>query len=255
MISDQKISKKTLDKISISPPSEVYKWATTLVIAPHPDDEMLRCGGAIALLRLMGYRVHVMVLSDGFKTLPHAEKYSRHKSRGLRQNESIRALSLLGVSHDFITFLNLNDSLIPGKGQAGFDELVRLFRNKVNDLLPDTILTPWRRDIHTDHRAAWQITHQAVDEERRGDIHLVEYSTRALNGDNAHHMPTIAEVNPWRLDTRPVIEQKLAALSVYQSQNSYRPNSGNGFDKSYSSEMLAHFTHPWELYLDQQAPY
>lgn len=250
MITDQRISKETLGEMSICPPSEVYKWATTLVIAPHPDDETLGCGGAIALLRQMGYRVHVVVLSDGYKTHPYAELFPRPEFRERRKIETEQALSVLGVSNDSVTFLDLNDSLIPGEQQPGFEEVVRLCRNKVSDLMPDTILAPWRRDAHTDHRAAWQITRRAVEEEKLDDINMVEYSIWALNSNSEHHLPTTTEVKPWRLDTKPVIEKKIQALSAYESMLSSQKKS-KSFDKAYSSDMLAHFTHPWELYLNQ----
>ena len=253
MITDQKISKETLGEMSICPPSEVYKWATTLVIAPHPDDETLGCGGAIALLRQMGYRVHVMVLSDGYETHPHANNYSRDEFRSVRRQETEEALAVLGVSNDSVDFLNLNDLMIPGESQPGFEEVVRLCRNKVSDLKPDTILTPWRRDSHKDHQAAWQITKRTLEEEMlENEIHLVEYSIWALNGNNEHHLPTLSEVNPWRLDTKPVIEKKIQALSAYQSQKAYKKDKERSLDKSFDAEMLTHFTHPWELYLDQQ---
>lgn len=42
----------------------------TLIVAPHPDDESLGCGGAIALLRQLGGAVKVLVVSDGNFLIP-----------------------------------------------------------------------------------------------------------------------------------------------------------------------------------------
>ena len=250
MLASQKITKATLQNVGLCPPNAVYNWATTLVIAPHPDDETLCCGGAIALLRQMGYRVHVMILADGANMHPRAEFMSPGEFRNLRRAETEHALSKLGVSNDSITFLNLADSLLPAKGEAGFEEVVRLCRNKIHDLKPDTILAPWRRDLHRDHRATWQITRQALIDEQLEDINLVEYAVWALYAENEHDLPTLEEVQPWRLDTKPVIEQKIAALNAYQPSLNLIGNEDKA-ERAYSSEILSHFTHPWELYLDQ----
>lgn len=251
MLASQKISKSTLESISLCPPSAVYQWETTLVIAPHPDDETLCCGGAVALLREMGYRVHVMVLTDGASAHPHAQFMSNEEFRHVRKAETEAALSKLGVSNDSITFLHLTDSLVPGSREAGFEEVVRLCRNKFTDLKPDTVLTPWRRDFHRDHRATWEITRQALEEEQMNDVNLVEYTVWALYADNEHHLPSVDEVRPWRLDTRPVIEQKIEALNAYQPSFAF-DHTGENSKGGYSAEMLSHFNHPWELYLDQQ---
>jgi len=251
MLASQRITRNTLESVGLCPPNAVYNWATTLVIAPHPDDETLCCGGAIALLRQMGYRVHVLILADGANMHPHAEFMSPDEFRDLRRSETEGALSKLGVSNDSITFLNLTDSMLPSKQEAGFEEVVRLCRNKVQDLKPDTILTPWRRDLHRDHRAAWQITTQALQDERLYDVNLVEYTVWALYADNEHDLPTLDEVRPWRLDTQPVIEQKIEALNAYQHSLKLEKQQEK-IEWAYSSEMLSHFTHPWELFLDQQ---
>lgn len=245
MISGQRITRNSFDTMSVYPSSEVYKWATTLVVAPHPDDETLGCGGAIALLRQMGYRVHVLVVSDG--TAASSVDMSPQKAREVRKMETENALSVLGVSNDSITFLDVKDNMIPYAEQPGFDEVVRLCRNKITDLKPDTLLLPWRRDPHKDHQASWQIINRAVEEEQF-DANMIEYSIWAWNNAEEQHLPIMGEVQPWRLDTKPVLEKKIQAITQYSSYQS-DSEADDGYS-ILSPDMLVHFTHPWEVYLN-----
>ena len=53
----------------------VIDWGKTLVVAPHPDDESLGCGGAIVLLRKFGNEVTVLTVSDGALSHPNSKKF------------------------------------------------------------------------------------------------------------------------------------------------------------------------------------
>jgi len=66
-----------------------------LVIAPHPDDEVLGCGGTIKRLTDSGVRVTVLVASRGKKTL-----YSEEKIINVRK-QALNAHRVLGVSETF----------------------------------------------------------------------------------------------------------------------------------------------------------
>jgi LmbE family N-acetylglucosaminyl deacetylase len=87
-----------------SPPLSVP--ASLLVIAPHPDDECLGCGGLIAATRAGGGRVRVLFLSCG-------EAAGGTPSPGLgtqRRSEAARAAARLGVSETELHWLGLPDS-------------------------------------------------------------------------------------------------------------------------------------------------
>lgn len=65
-----------------------------LVLAPHPDDEVFGCGGAIMRHVAQGEHVHVVIVTDG-GALP-GEHSDRESYVGVRQQESIRASGILG---------------------------------------------------------------------------------------------------------------------------------------------------------------
>ena len=80
-----------------------------VVVAPHPDDETLGCGGAISLLIAKGYQVKVLIVSDGTGSHPNSQKYPALALQAIRSQETIAALAILGVKPEAITFLRLKD--------------------------------------------------------------------------------------------------------------------------------------------------
>ena len=69
-----------------------------LILAPHPDDETLGCGGLVLLKRKAGMAVHVAVVTDGAATgaAGAARGMSRDDIVSLRESETVAACTLLG---------------------------------------------------------------------------------------------------------------------------------------------------------------
>src|SRR5204863_10044565 len=110
-----------------------------LVIACHPDDAELCCGGAILSLKAKGAKVGVLDLTNGEPT-PHG-------SPEIRQRESDAATQLLGL--DWRGNLGLaNRSL-----QADLDARHRL-AGQIRLLRPRVLFAPYWEDAHPDHVAA-----------------------------------------------------------------------------------------------------
>ncbi len=94
-------------------PIDARSLGRTLVLAPHPDDESLGCGGTLALLRRAGFTVHVVFITDGTQSHPHSPSYPAERLRDLREAEALEALRELGVSATDTTFLRLPDRHMP----------------------------------------------------------------------------------------------------------------------------------------------
>ena len=218
-----------------------------LVIAPHPDDETLGCGGAIALLRARGYTVQILVMSDGTQSHPNSSKYPTPLLRDLRENETIGAMGLLGVELNHITFLQLPDGAVPKIREPDFQAAVNRFCTYLELANPKIVFAPSRSDPHPDHRATWQLLCTAL-KQAEVDPRVIEYpiwdwdtKQRNLSNQDTHH--------PWRLDIAEVLTLKQQAIAVYRSQTTdLIDDDPTGF--RLTAEMLENFAQPWEIYLE-----
>lgn len=115
-----------------------------LVIAPHPDDETLVCGGTTAALARAGVDVRVVVATDGEAA---AIGLGRDDVARRRRAEVVAACHALGVPAP--VRLGLPDGALAG----ALDTLARELAAHLADHRPDLILLPWFGDDHRDHRA------------------------------------------------------------------------------------------------------
>lgn len=134
--------------IPIKPPFGRYM----LVLAPHQDDEIIGCGGALALHVGAGHPAGIVVLQDGAEG--HQELgMRREEMTAMRNAESKRAAALLGVEPLFLKHADLT-----AEAPAAVDELARI----LSETLSDAIFAPFPLDGHPDHRAANYILAEAL---------------------------------------------------------------------------------------------
>lgn len=115
-----------------------------LILAPHPDDETLACGGAAALHARAGADVRLVVVTDGDAArvdLPRDALARR------RREEVSAAAADLGLPPPL--FLGLPDGDLGGV----VDDLGRELGAHLAEFEPDQVLLPWFGDEHADHRA------------------------------------------------------------------------------------------------------
>jgi LmbE family N-acetylglucosaminyl deacetylase len=115
-----------------------------LIIAPHPDDEVLGCGGTIARLAAGGKSIHILVATGG-----SARFFDREKVLNVR-NEALRAHKILGVKDTM--FL---DFPAPELDTVPLADISTEFAKVIDNLGIDTLFLPHEGDIHNDHRVVF----------------------------------------------------------------------------------------------------
>ncbi len=221
----------------------VVSWGKTLIVAPHPDDESLGCGGAIALLKQFNVEVEVLILSDGTLSHPNSLKFPADKLRDLRENEMLKALNILGVQKENATFFRYRDRSVPDENSA---IAAAECRNYLNEIKPQTILVPWRRDPHPDHRAACSLM-KAANEAAK----IIEYPIWLWEIAESADAPKFEEVSAFRLDISSVSAQKQRAIHAHESQvTDLIDDDPHGF--RLSPEMLLNFAAHFEVYLEEK---
>lgn len=123
---------------------------SAVIVAPHPDDEIIGAAALIAALRRQGSTVRVIIVSDGAASHPTSLSWPRARLVAARRRESLHGLARLGVRRDDVTFLGLPDGeLSAGLERCRYTIGRAIARNRRIDLLVGPALS----DAHPDHRA------------------------------------------------------------------------------------------------------
>ena len=237
--------------LPLYPAAQVTNWGPTVVVAPHPDDESIGCGGAIALLRQRDIPVRVLFVSDGTGSHPTSRSHPPDVLRALREAEALAALALLGVRAEQTTFLREPDRFVPRDGSPGFDaavgRVVEVLRGWIGSVAA-TILVPWRRDPHCDHRASWELIQAAVAATGL-NVTVVEYPVWVSELGAPEDFPPAEEMHAWRLDISTVIAIKRAAITTHRSQTTDLIDDDPGGFR-LTPRLLTRFTVPWEIFIE-----
>jgi LmbE family N-acetylglucosaminyl deacetylase len=201
-----------------------------LIVAPHPDDEVLAAGGVIQRVRSVNGIVRIVYLTDGegyregvqaeeHKAIPKPADYREYGRE--RKDEAHHALRRLGVDSDSLTFLGFpNNGLSrlmsvywsdqraayrspytrrdrPTKSESidigtkfRGEDLTQELAEIIGQFKPTTVLVPRKEDQHVDHCAAWFFTGDAI-----GDVARVE------PGFNTDLITYIIHYDSWPFET------------------------------------------------------
>ena len=179
-----------------------------LVIAPHPDDDAIGCGGSIVQHVRRGDTVHIIYVTSGEHGSPVYEPSELAK---IREDEATKGAQILGAQQT--TFLRQPD------GNVGYSiDLVNHFIQLIRTEKPDVLYLPHSADGHKDHQQTFQIVMEAVG--RAQGNSFPEWGGKAWN------IETILGYEVWTPlthfqyvnDISDVIEVKLNALREHRSQ-------------------------------------
>lgn len=137
-------------------PAEPLLAADAWIVAPHPDDEVLGCGGTILRKRRLGAEVRVVFLTDG--TGSHPSAISADELGRRRRSEARNACQSLGISSDKVFFLGLTDgALIDHVGECS-EKLAEIFAS----WNAEQYFTPHLNEPPADHQASYHATLSAL---------------------------------------------------------------------------------------------
>lgn len=205
---------------------------SALVLAPHPDDETLGCGGTIIRKIAAGADVQLVFMTDGSRS--HAALMPESKLRDLRQKEAMKAAQVLGVPFESVTFLEFGDGqLSQNKAQAiaAISKLLKRHR-------PAEVFMPYSLEPPPDHAVTY---HAAIAALNQLSLSPTIYTypiwywqhwpwTKLVGNSRRETLGVIKASLISRLGTamfqdfqhsvsiREVLEQKQLALNQHQSQ-------------------------------------
>ncbi len=217
----------------------------TIVIAPHPDDESLGCGGTIALLKKAGKSVKIIFVSDGSLSHPNSIKYPAPLLIQLREKEALEAARILGVAPKDCYFMRLKDGAVPNVANEGFEVAAGSLLKILKPLQVQAILLPWKNDPHPDHQACWEIVNQVMVQMESRIIlyhYLIWFWERGVDD-----IEILNGVDWFKVDISSVMDLKMKAINAHQSQvTTMIDDDQDGF--ILSCDVLNHFNDHFELF-------
>lgn len=150
-----------LEAVEVVP---IEKWmhpmARLVVVAPHPDDEILACGGLMALHARRGGRSVVVAVTDGEASHGESRSFRPVRLAEARRAERIRGLARLGCAETEVHRLGLADGKVASQVDTLQSELQKVMQ------WGDIVVTTWRLDGHPDHEACGTAAARACAEVR-----------------------------------------------------------------------------------------
>lgn len=125
-----------------------------LIVAAHPDDEILGCGGTVARLVKIGYEAYTLVLGEGI-TSRDSNKIEEEQKKELNKlrKDAERANKLIGVKE--IIVHNIADNRFDSVPLLSIVKIIEKYKERIK---PEILFTHYKDDLNIDH----QITYQAV---------------------------------------------------------------------------------------------
>ena len=201
---DSSVARCTVDLNQLLPAS-----GRLVVVAPHPDDEVLTCGGLLQLHASRGGDCRIVIVTDGEASHGPASVETREALGRLRRNESDAGIARLGLAGDVAVRLGLPDGGLHAAQGALAAALAPLVR------AGDCIVSTWHLDGHPDHETVGEVAQRVAATvgasyasapvwmwhwAERGDPRIPWQDLRALPLDQAN------------------VDRKLSALFEHRSQ-------------------------------------
>jgi N-acetylglucosamine malate deacetylase 1 len=178
-----------------------------LVIAPHPDDETLGCGGSLMRLRQQGSEITWLIVTSV------SEKSGWPKDLvAQRDAEIARVAEMMGFAH--VVNLRLPAAELD---TIPMRELIDKFSEVVQTRKPNLVFVPSRLDVHTDHRVTFDAAAACTKWFRNPCVRRVlAYETISetgfgLNSEMVFHPNYFIEISEF-------LDRKVEVMGIYKSE-------------------------------------
>ncbi len=187
-----------------------------MVIAAHPDDELLGCGGTIAKLIENGYEAKTILLSQGLlsRGQEHIKNLKRHKENLIKANkelgiEKIEIYDFPDNSFDSVPLL----------------KIIKIVEKEIFEYNPNIIFTHYGDDLNIDHRKTFEAVMTACRPQPKTinpKIYsfFIPSSTDWVDGNSLKTFTPNTYVN-----IEKYIDKKIEALSFYETEMKEYPHS------------------------------
>ena len=181
-----------------------------LIIAPHPDDEVLGCGGTIAKYAARGDKVNVCYVTRAYPP-DWSDEYLQKKEEEIRQSNAI-----LGISKRFdLNYPTVMLDTIPQK------EINSSMAKIIAEVRPDCTFIPHQGDLNKDHRIAHDAALVALRPISHRCIYILSYETLS----ETEWGTGISTFEPcYYVNISDTIETKIRAMEAFKTELKESPH-------------------------------
>jgi len=180
-----------------------------LVIAPHPDDDVLGCGSTIAKHSKDGDEVHICYITEAY-TPDWSLEFITERPRQIE-----RANHILGVAYwHFCHFPSVLLDTIPKK------DIYTKMRVLINKVEPEIVYIPHKGDVNQDHQIVYQCALSATRPEPNSSIkRVLSYEVLSETNWGDGFYPNVY------VDITDTLELKLLAMQEYKEEMKQAPHA------------------------------
>ena len=180
---------------------------TVLVIAAHPDDEALGCGGVLARHSGQGEEVHVLFLADGVTSRDEAGE----AEAGARAAAAFEAAKALGAKPP--RFAGMPDNKLD---TVPLLDVIKAVEEALAETAPDVVYTHHGGDLNVDHRIAHQAVLTACRPQPRSPVRAI-YAFEVPSSTEWNDQPEVFIPNRF-VDISATLDAKMKALACYAGE-------------------------------------
>jgi LmbE family N-acetylglucosaminyl deacetylase len=184
-----------------------------LVVAAHPDDEVLGCGGTIAKHSRQGDKIHVLILAEG------ATSRDLQRSRKSRQSDlsslaeaAQQANQVLGAS------LSLYDFPDNRMDSCDLLNIIKVVEKAIDEHHPEIVYTHHSGDLNIDHRRIHEAVLTATRPLPSSSVKTLLFFEIPSSTEWQAPTPALNFVPNWFVDISDTLNLKLKALEFYESE-------------------------------------
>ncbi len=180
-----------------------------VVVAPHPDDEVLACGALMAMHAARGGEVEIVAVTDGEASHGVASGAGLIDLAAHRRRERLQGLVQLGLVQPRVHALALRDGDVQAQSMLLRGWLLFFLRRG------DVVVSTWERDGHPDHDATGRVTRQTCEQKGCGFLAAPVWMWHWANAGD----PRVPWERLQRLRVQPdAALRKQAALAAHVTQ-------------------------------------
>ncbi len=210
--------------------------ADIMVVAVHPDDETLGCGGTLLRHKAQGDNIHLLIVTamytnkkngTSFTTgrdgkdyeLPDCYNYTDQHISFPKKEVKIKSEEIAKVNKAY-GFHSVNELMIPTTTVSSQDEsvLIQKVASVISKIRPSILYVPFLHDVHGDHRAIFPVLNSCMKTFRYPFIEKVYMMETISETENAPQLSGNSFIPNHFVCIDRWIDQKISIVKIYKNE-------------------------------------